>query len=166
MPVLHSHAKELFPMITKKVTATIQWDGPKSFQEFETSLREREVSTANKKTYQYTILHPRTSEPVGSIDIRPERDFSRADIGLWIGEKHHGQGIGTKAIEAITEFGFNELNLTKIEAFIFKGNNASKIIFEKCGYIFEGIIPERIEKRGKKIDEWVFGITKQEWSQR
>ncbi len=164
-PTHHSHAKELYPLITDKVTATIQWDGPTSFEDFEEALRVKEIAVRNKEIYQFTIMHPDFQQPIGSISIRPDESMFRADIGLWIGEKYHGQGLGTKAIRAITNFGFKELKLSKIEGNIFVGNIASRRIFEKCGYQLEGTIRHKVIKRGKPVDEWLFGILLEEWNE-
>ncbi len=159
VPVNESHAEILYPLITKNVTTTIQWDGPSSLSEYQTGLKVREQAHVNKEIYLFTIIHPKLKRPIGSIDIRPDQAMFRANIGLWIGEEFHGQGIGTKSIEAITYFGFHRLNLKKIEGYIFEGNVPSRKIFEKCGYRLEGTIRSCTQKKGKAIDEWVLGIT-------
>jgi uncharacterized protein (DUF952 family) len=99
---------------------------------------------------------------VGSIDIRPRNDV-RADIGLWIGSPYHGQGIGSQAVQKITAYGFFSLGLEKIEAEIFVGNQASRRIFEKCGFILEGTRRLSVRKRGQLLDEWNLGITRQDY---
>jgi ribosomal-protein-alanine N-acetyltransferase len=163
IPIKEKHARELFPHIYKtKIVDTIQWDGPENLEDFERSLAERELQMDKGNLHQFTIIDPQTNKPAGSIDIRPESNLYRADVGLWIGQNFQGQGLGTKAIKSITKYGFQSLNLEKIEASIFVGNLSSRKIFEKCGYSLEGTIRYKTKKYGKLVDEWLFGITKPE----
>ena len=53
--------------------------------------------------------------------------------------------------------------MQKIEAFVFAGNQASRQIFEKNGFSLEGTLRKAQLKRGKLLDEWIFGITREEW---
>jgi ribosomal-protein-alanine N-acetyltransferase len=158
-PILQEHAKDLFPLITENITQTIQWDGPSNFSEYNQGLLERENQHKQNKIYLFTIIHPELNLPIGSIDIRPDGEMFRANVGLWIGKKFSGQGLATQAVEEITSFGFNKLQLKKIEAYIFTGNDASKRVFEKCHYKQEGVIRYCTQKRGNPIDEWVMGKT-------
>jgi ribosomal-protein-alanine N-acetyltransferase len=156
--ILASDAEILFPMIhNSPITKTIVWDGPPNLQEYQKGLVEREQQHREGKVHFFTILE--ANRPVGSITIRPMNDF-RADIGLWVGEKFQGQGFGSEAVKQILDYGFNKLNLRKIEAAIFVGNNASRKIFEKNGFQLEGTIRCALKKRGEYLDEWVFGLVK------
>jgi RimJ/RimL family protein N-acetyltransferase len=46
---------------------------------------------------------------------------------------------------------------------VFTNNPASRRIFEKNGFQVEGTIRLAINKRGQLLDEWLLGITKEEF---
>ncbi len=76
-----------------------------------------------------------------------------AEIGYWIGESFWGKGIATKAIELITNYGFEDLKLARIHAGVFELNIASMKALEKNGYKREGIFKKAIFKNDKVFDE-------------
>lgn len=161
LPVQAADAERLFPLVCQRdVTDWLLWDGPESLEEYSQSLTKRADEVARGERYLFTIWAD--DQPVGSIDIRPSNDY-RADIGLWIGTPYHDHGIGSQAVQQITAFGFFKLGLEKIEAEVFVGNQASRRIFEKCGFTLEGTRRLSVHKRDKLLDEWNLGITRQDY---
>ena len=79
-----------------------------------------------------------------------------AEIGYWIGEPFWGNGIATKAVELITEYGFNKLALNRVYAGVFEYNITSMKVLEKNGYKKEGIFKNAILKNDKVYDEHRF----------
>ena len=53
--------------------------------------------------------------------------------------------------------------MEKVEACAFLGNLGSRRVLEKCGFAQEGLTRKAVLKRGRWLDEWVFGITREEW---
>ncbi len=163
-PVEGADADELFPLVYQSsVTATLIWDGPTSLEGLREGLREREIQVREGKRHQFTIIENSGGKKVGSIDIRPFEDGFRGDMGIWIGIPFHGKGYGTEAVRQIVQYGFDKLQLEKVEAKIFAGNQASRRLFEKVGFQLEGTIRAGAKKRGKLQDEWLFGILKNEF---
>ena len=76
-----------------------------------------------------------------------------AEVGYWLGEPFWNKGIMSKALELITEYGFNELKLVRIYTGVFEYNIASMKVLEKNGYLEEGIFKKAIFKNGKMWDE-------------
>ncbi len=61
-----------------------------------------------------------------------------AHIGYWIDKRLANKGITTKAVMMMTEYGFRELGLHRIEISFRPENGASRRVAEKAGYHFEG----------------------------
>src|SRR5690625_3341437 len=61
-------------------------------------------------------------------------------IGYWLGEGFQGKGIMTKAVEALIDYAFNELNLNKIDIRAATDNQKSRAIPERLGFVREGTI--------------------------
>ncbi|WP_298313715.1 GNAT family protein [uncultured Aquimarina sp.] len=95
------------------------------------------------------------NELCGVISLIIQEDIYRksAEIGYWIGEPYWGNGIATKAVALITEYGFEKLNLIRIFSGIFEHNIASMKTLEKNGYNKEGIFQKAVVKNGRILDE-------------
>jgi [ribosomal protein S5]-alanine N-acetyltransferase len=165
-PVAESDAEELFPLVKdSSVTDTLLWDGPESLADLKSGLKVRENLFAEGKCHQFTIVETSTGRRIGSIDVRPNEEPFRGDMGLWLGVPYQGKGYGTDAVKQILKYAFEDLMMEKVEAKIFVGNIGSRRIFEKCGFQLEGTIRCCAIKRGKFVDEWLFGILKEELRQ-
>jgi RimJ/RimL family protein N-acetyltransferase len=163
-PVTARDARELFPLVYQtRVPNTLAWDGPLSLEEYQNGYAAREVQMRRGEIHLFTILEAASGHPVGAIDIRPENQPGRADIGLWIGEPYQGKGYGTQAVSQIIDYGFQQLGLDKVEACIFTGNWASRRIFEKNGFILERTIRNAVLKQGRWLDEWLVGINREDY---
>lgn len=158
-------AEELFPLVFQSgVTDTLAWDGPTSLPAFQQALSARESTVARGEVFVFTIYDKTNNKAIGSASIRPDAQRFRASVGLWIGKPYQGQDYGTQSVKALVEFGFNELPLQKIDSYIFVGNKASRRIFEKNGFQLEGTVRKAVLKRGKAVDEWLLGITREDWA--
>ena len=94
----------------------------------------------------------------GVIGLIIQKDVYQksAEIGYWLGEPFWGLGIATKAIELITNYGFDKLKLNRIYTGIFEYNLASMRVLEKNGFKKEGIFKNAIFKNDKIYDEHRF----------
>lgn len=97
---------------------------------------------------------------VGNIGLHPNSDIYRmnAEIGYFIGEPFWGQGIASQAVKMMVAYGFEHLNLHRIEAGVFSYNIASAKVLENAGFQFEGTAKESVFKNGKFGDELKYGI--------
>lgn len=163
-PIRAEDADLLFPLVNRTpITDTLAWDGPKSLDSFRSDLGERAQQVERGERHIFSMIDPQSGSPIGSADIRPDDDNFRADLGLWIGQPYHSRGYGTAAVHWLVTYGFKTLNLEKIEARVFCGNFASRRIFEKNGFALEGTIRKALQKRGHPVDEWLFGLTREDY---
>ncbi len=101
---------------------------------------------------------------VGNISLSVGTDVYRksAEIGYFIGEPFWNKGIATKAVNLITKFGFEKLDIVRIYTGIFDYNRASQKVLEKCGFQKEAIFKDAIFKNGKLYDEVRFAKLKKD----
>lgn len=94
----------------------------------------------------------------GAIGFIPQNDVYRksAEVGFWIGEPYWGKGIVTRAIQLITDYGFNELNLARIYAGVLEYNIGSMKALEKNGFKKEGVLIKAAYKNEQFYDEHRF----------
>jgi len=96
------------------------------------------------------------NEYVGNIGLSMGVDVYRksAELGYFIGEPYWNLGITTTAINLITEYGFQKLNLIRIYSGVFDFNLASQRVLEKCNFTREGIMKKAVFKSNKICDEY------------
>ncbi|MCW4011562.1 MAG: GNAT family N-acetyltransferase, partial [Candidatus Bathyarchaeota archaeon] len=92
-----------------------------------------------------------------------EKKHRRAEIGYILGKQYWGKGIMTEAIKAALDYGFNEMNLNRIQALIDPRNDASKKVAEKHGFKYEGTFRDYEYEYGDFIDLNMYSVLKREY---
>lgn len=64
----------------------------------------------------------------------------QGEIGYELAPEHWRKGIMTEVVETIVHYGFEELGLHRIEAFVVPNHTASRKLLEKTGFTEEGIL--------------------------
>lgn len=102
-------------------------------------------------------------EAVGGIGLHPQTDIQckNAELGYWLGEPFWGQGIITKAILQMVEFGFRTYDISRIFARPFGTNKASQRALEKARFKLEGHFEKALFKNGEYLDEIVYAIRRE-----
>ncbi len=102
-----------------------------------------------------------TGKIIGEIVLYDFRLQKQADIGYRINKKYWGQGYASEAGEAIVSFGFDNLELDRLQIRCFKDNPGSIRIAEKLGFQKEGLI-----RKGVIInvitDYYIFGLLRED----
>jgi [ribosomal protein S5]-alanine N-acetyltransferase len=103
-------------------------------------------------------------ELIGAIGIEPSRDVNRysGELGYWLGEPFWGKGIATIVVKKFIEYVFEEFDLIKVFAYVFSSNPSSAKVLIKAGFKLEGCRRNQIVKKGRILDQLVYGILKEE----
>ena len=120
-----------------------------------------EGATGPQSQLAYAIASD--EEAIGGIGLELQQDVHRrsAEIGYWLGEPFWGQGIATKALRALTEYAFANLDLIRLYGSVFEWNPASARVLEKAGYTYEGRLRKSVTKDGKTIDQLLYAIVRE-----
>lgn len=86
-----------------------------------------------------------------------------AEIGYVIHPAFWGRGIATEAVGEVIRFGFQRLDLNRIEAKFMEGNEASRRVMEKNGMKFEGILRQSMYIKGEYRNVGVCSILRNEY---
>ena len=78
-------------------------------------------------------------------------------------EQHRGRGYSKPVLEAGVDFGFEVLNMNRIDTEVLENNLASLKSAIWVGYVKEGLKRKCIHKCGEYLDSIVLGILKEEW---
>lgn len=90
-------------------------------------------------------------------------DARRAEIGYAVVQSKWGKGYAIEALQAVLAYGFNVLDLNRIEGTITPGNDASIRVLEKLGFVREGHVRERDLIKGELVDGIIMGLLKKEF---
>ena len=80
------------------------------------------------------------------------------ELGYWLAEPFWGNGIMSKAIEEIVDYGFDKFQITRIFARHYGSNKASQRVLEKAGFVLEATFEKTFYKNGEFLDELVYAI--------
>jgi [ribosomal protein S5]-alanine N-acetyltransferase len=97
-------------------------------------------------------------ELVGGIGLEGRSDIERhtAELGIWLGRAVWGRGLATAAVRTLTAWGFENLDLVRIEAGVLEWNPACARVLEKCGYRLEARLAKAATKDGRTIDRFLY----------
>jgi RimJ/RimL family protein N-acetyltransferase len=105
---------------------------------------------------------------IGGINfhvVRPENRNAR--LGIMIGDKSRwSQGYGTDAMLTLLRFGFEEMNLHRIDLTVDAENARAIACYRKCGFIEEGRMRECRYQQGTYGDQLVMSVLRDEFYER
>lgn len=87
----------------------------------------------------------------------------RGEVGYDLAQAYWRQGIMTEALNAILDFGFQELKLNRIEALVMTGNVASAGLLTSLGFVEEGTLREHDFFKGQFHDMRCFSLLEREF---
>ncbi len=117
----------------------------------------------NNSHLSYAIANE--NELIGGIGVMFNQDVNRftAEIGYWLAEPFWNKGITTKAVKTFCKFLFENCNFNHLTASIYEGNNASVKVVQKTGFILEGVLRKSVFKENKFLDQYIYGLLKEEF---
>jgi RimJ/RimL family protein N-acetyltransferase len=89
---------------------------------------------------RWAVILKETGECIGWAGLKYIKQLNgrrdNYDLGYRFMTQHWGKGYGTESAKAFIDFGFNEMYLERISAYVDVNNTASVKILEKCGLKF------------------------------
>jgi RimJ/RimL family protein N-acetyltransferase len=76
-----------------------------------------------------------------------------------------GKGYGGQATRLVVKYGFETLNLNRIQLHVWTGNEAGIRAYEKAGFQVEGTLRQAMYRDGNYEDFHVMGLLRQEYFQ-
>jgi [ribosomal protein S5]-alanine N-acetyltransferase len=73
-------------------------------------------------------------------DLYPHPINRRVEVGYTIARAYWGQGYATEAVKELIKFGFDKMQLVRMEAVVLPENRASVRVLQKAGMKFEGVL--------------------------
>lgn len=123
---------------------------------------------SSPSSYLFAILRRADGAHVGNVKVGPiDARHGFADVSYFIGDPSAwGKGLGTEAVQLATDFGFERLGLARMQAGLYSRNVGSQRVLEKCGYVVEGRLREKLLADDGRDDHVWLGLLRREWEAR
>lgn len=167
--ILRKLTQENFDSIYSDMSQDEQLDilGITSIEELlkEKEKYEKGLSTHNKKFLYHQLIDKITNKVIGWCGFHTwYTDHNRAEIGyVLFDDNYKSKGIMSEAIVSIVNYGFNNMNLERIEAFVGPNNTPSIKLLKRMEFKEEGYLKHHYFHDNKMEDSIVFALLKSEY---
>ncbi|MCH5347950.1 MAG: GNAT family N-acetyltransferase [Oscillospiraceae bacterium] len=130
-------------------------------------LLDKYISSYEKKDcYRWAVIEKESGECIGQIAyflVDSKNHF--AEIEYCIGSAFQCKGFATEATKAVIAYGFDRINLHKVQICTKEINAPSKRVIEKCGFTYEGTLRDFFYMNDEYIGRLYFSMLKSEYEQ-
>jgi RimJ/RimL family protein N-acetyltransferase len=111
------------------------------------------------------VSDPATGELLGEVVLHNWDPGTRScTFRTLLGPRGRDRGIGTEATRLIVGYGFEQLGLHRIQLEVYGHNHRARRVYEKVGFVVEGVLREARSRNGEWVDEVVMGLLDREWN--
>lgn len=114
--------------------------------------------------YRWAVTLKASGECIGQIAyflVDSKNHF--AEIEYCIGAAFQCRGYATEAAKAVIAYGFDRINLHKVQICTKTINKPSKRVIEKCGLTYEGTLRDYFYMNGEYVGRLYFSILRDEY---
>ncbi|MES5820965.1 GNAT family protein [Streptomyces sp. RG80] len=106
-----------------------------------------------------------TGELVGEVVLYEwDADARSCTFRTLIGPRGRGRGVGTEAVRLLVGYAFEQLALHRIQLEAYAFNHRALRVYEKVGFVREGLRRETEFRDGAWVDEVVMGLLDRDWA--
>lgn len=122
-----------------------------------------EDSRANPDNVTWSI-ETLEGQLIGTTELRVSPHNQRAELGIAIQDKTEwDKGYGTETVRLLLEYGFDELELNRIDLTVAERNTRARRCYEKCGFVQEGLLRQHRIEEGEFGNTIVMAVLREEW---
>ncbi len=124
-----------------------------------------DMSLAGPKNDDFRwMIETLAGEAVGTINTHHcDSRYGTFEYGLAIAREHWNHGYASQAVRLVLAYYFGELRYQKCTVHVYDFNPASLHLHEKLGFTQEGRLRRMIYTEGMYHDEFVLGMTAEEF---
>lgn len=159
-------AEHLFKLIDRSRSHLRQWlpwvDDMLSVDDSKRFIEQSMLLFNNQQALTAGIFYQRELAGLAGYNEFDWKNGS-GSIGYWLGSRYQGKGIMTRVVSAMTDYGFNHLQLHRIDIRAATGNLKSQAIPERLGFLYEGQLREVEWLYDHYVDHAVYSLLAREW---
>ncbi|MFN6570248.1 GNAT family protein [Dendronalium sp. ChiSLP03b] len=146
-----------------KVTKYHDLETATSLEQIQLLIERRMERFKNQQGIRWGIARKEDNVIIGSCGYGIKNRF-QAEIGYELARGYWRKGLMTEALKAIINWGFHQLDLNRIEAFVMLENTASIKLLENLKFVEEGLLREYGFWKGQFHDLKIFSLLKRDYS--
>ena len=164
-PVRMSDASDLYAYSSDpEVARHVLWDAHRSIHQTRAYIRFLLKQYRNGDPGSFVVELKQEQRVIGTIGFMwLQRDNRSAEVGYSLSRTYWNRGIMTEALGALIGFGFERLNLNRIEAQHESDNPASGRVMLHVGMAHEGRLRQRIYNKGRYVDVDLYAILRNDY---
>lgn len=113
---------------------------------------------------RWAIARHETPQLIGTCGFHNwSQSNATAEIGYDLLPAYWNFGYMSEAVKAIVGYGFTQMQLNRIEAWIIDTNVASRRVVEKSGFQLDGLMREDTVLNGRYYSTAVYSLLRQNW---
>jgi ribosomal-protein-alanine N-acetyltransferase len=134
----------------------------------EESKHKNGYSCYNRSFVLFLLTDKTSGRIIGRCGIHNwNADHKRAEVGYVMEDADYKRkGLMTEALEAVIGYGFDKMDLQRLEALVGKENTASLRLMEKFNFIQEGVLRKHYYIAGESQDSVLFSVLHEEYRDR
>jgi ribosomal-protein-alanine N-acetyltransferase len=132
--------------------------------------REREMfeygsRMFGKSIFMFHLILKETGTTLGTCGYHTlYTRHQRAELGYNLHyPEYREQGLMKEALLPTLEYGFGNMKLERIEAFVEKGNTPSEKLLQRFGFLWEGTARKHYRVDGVNTDSEMYSLTDEDW---
>lgn len=163
-----SDAEDIFEYASKEeITKYLSWNHHQTIEDSKQFIYMVTQNYMDGDPSSWAIYHKEDQKMIGTIGfVSYNSVHKRGEVGYALSKKYWRQGITSEALQAVLEFGFSMLNLSRIEARCYPENTASEKLLLKNNFQFEGTLRKHIIINDTPIDMKMFSMLDTEYIKR
>jgi RimJ/RimL family protein N-acetyltransferase len=111
------------------------------------------------------VVDQASGQCVGEVVLNDWNDANRScGFRTAIGPKGQDRGLGTEATRMIVGYGIESLGLHRIELQVYAFNPRARRVYEKIGFVAEGVLRDALRYDGQWVDATVMSVLGPEWN--
>ena len=144
-----------------KIFFGVDENGYQRFKE----MHEKGMEAHRYSLFFFLLVETETAQPIGECGFHTwNSTHKRAELYYLLrNDSHKRKGFMTEALSEVIRYGFENMNLNRIQALIADGNIPSKKLLQRNGFSFEGTMREDYVVDGKSEDSNCYSLLKHKW---
>ena len=118
---------------------------------------------ANRTSFPFAVAGP-DDRPIGICGFNSwSPDHRHAELAYELAPQYWGRGLMRRAVGATLAWGFSELGLNRVHAFVMTSNGRSIGLLERCAFLREGTLRQYRIARGEPKDFYLYALLAEEF---
>jgi ribosomal-protein-serine acetyltransferase len=114
---------------------------------------------ADRSGFEFGVFAADGTELLGGAGLNQfNKKHNFCNLGYWVRESKQRQAVATRVVRILSEFGFTELALTRIEIVVAEGNEPSNGVARMAGARFECFARNRLLIGGVPVGASVYSL--------